>query len=120
VTTTIELAGLELFGYHGVEPEEREQGQPFLFDIWLDVSDAGRSDRLEDTVDYRLVVECVRDVSEARAYQLLEALAAAVADALLASFDVARVRVRVRKPTVRPAGFRVEHSAVTVERERAS
>ena len=54
-------------------------------------------------------------MSEARAFHLLEALAAAVADALLDRFPVARVRVRVRKPDVR---LPVEHAAATVERRR--
>ena len=114
--TQIELAGLELYGYHGVEEHERRDGQRFLFDLWLDVSDeAGRSDRIEDAVDYREVVARVRAVSDGRHFQLLEALAAAVADELLATFPLARVRVRVRKPDVR-LDVPVDYSAVTVER----
>jgi 7,8-dihydroneopterin aldolase/epimerase/oxygenase len=113
--TTIELAGLEVFGYHGVNEDERRDGQRFLYDIELEVGDAGSTDRIEDAVDYREVAACVREVSKARAFHLLEALAAAVADALLDRFPVARVRVRVRKPEVR---LPVEHAAATVERSR--
>ena len=113
--TTIALAGLEVFGYHGVNEEERRDGQRFLYDVELEVGDAGSSDRIEDAVDYREVAGCVREVSESRAFHLLEALAAAVADALLDRFPVARVRVRVRKPDVR---LPVEHAAVSVERSR--
>jgi 7,8-dihydroneopterin aldolase/epimerase/oxygenase len=115
VTTTVELAGLEIFGYHGVNEDERRDGQRFVYDLSLDVGDAGASDRIEDAVDYREVAACVREISEARAYHLLEALAAAVADALLERFPVAAVRVRVRKPDVR---LPVEHAAVSVERSR--
>ena len=113
--TTIELAGLDVFGYHGVNEEERRDGQRFLYDVELEVGEAGSSDRIEDAVDYRKVAACVREVSEGRAFHLLEALAAAVADALLDRFPVARVRVRVRKPDVR---LPVEHAAATVERSR--
>jgi 7,8-dihydroneopterin aldolase/epimerase/oxygenase len=113
--TTIELAGLEVFGYHGVNEDERRDGQRFLYDLELDVGEAGASDRIEDAVDYRDVAACVREVSEGRAFHLLEALAAAVADALLDRFPVPRVRVRVRKPDVR---LPVEHAAATVERSR--
>jgi dihydroneopterin aldolase len=113
--TTIELAGLEVFGYHGVNEDERRDGQRFLYDLELDVGEAGASDRIEDAVDYRDVTACVREVSESRAFHLLEALAAAVADALLDRFPVARVRVRVRKPDVR---LPVEHAAAVVERSR--
>ena len=117
--TTIELAGIELFGYHGVNPEERRDGQPFVFDVWLEVPDGtGASDRIEDTIDYREVAALVREISDGRAYQLLEALAAALADALVDRFPVDAARVRVRKPEVR-LDPPVEHSAVTVERRRA-
>jgi dihydroneopterin aldolase len=115
VTLTIELAGLELHGRHGVLEEERREGQRFLFDLWLDVPEtAARSDRIEDAVDYREVVATVREVSDGNAYALLEALATAVAEALLERFPVERARVRVRKPDVR-LDAPVEHSAVTAE-----
>jgi len=113
--TTIELAGLEVFGHHGVNEDERRDGQRFLYDLELEVGEAGSSDRIEDAVDYREVAACVREVSESRAFHLLEALAAAVADALLDRFPAARARVRVRKPDVR---LPVEHAAVSVERSR--
>jgi dihydroneopterin aldolase len=112
----VEVEGLELQGHHGASAEEQERGQRFLFDVRLEVSDAALSDRLEDAVDYRDVARCVKAVSDARRFALLEALAAAAADAILAEFPVDAVRVRVRKPDVRPAGFAVEWTAATVER----
>jgi dihydroneopterin aldolase len=108
----IELHGLELYGYHGVLEEEREHGQTFWYDIELEVGEWGASDRLEDAVDYRDVVTAVREVNELR-FDLLEGLAATVAETLRERFPVARVKVRVRK---RPAGMGVEYSAVTAER----
>ncbi len=112
----VEVEGLELRGHHGASAEEQERGQRFLFDLRLEVSDSALSDRLEDAVDYRDVVRCVEAVSDGRRFALLEALAAAAADAILAEFPVDAVRVRVRKPDVRPAGFAVEWTAATVER----
>jgi dihydroneopterin aldolase len=110
----VELEGLEVFGRHGVLEDEQREGQTFLYDIRLEVGDAALSDRIEDAVDYREVVDCVREVSDSRRFDLLEALAAAMADALLDRFTVERVRVRVRKP--KPAGVPAEFSAATVER----
>ena len=110
----VELEGLEVFGRHGVLDEERRDGQPFLYDIRLEVSDAALSDRIEDAVDYRDVAACVQELSDGRQFNLLEALAAAVADAILERFDVDRVRVRVRKP--QPGGLPMAFSAATVER----
>jgi dihydroneopterin aldolase len=113
----VELKGLHVFGYHGVEEDEQRLGQPFLYDIEMEVGDRGVSDRIEDAVDYREVAQTIRDVSSHR-YALLEALASTVADTLLERFPIEHVRVRVRKPQVKPAGMTVEHSAVTVERAR--
>jgi len=108
----IELHGLELFGYHGVLEEEKEDGQTFWYDVELEVGEWATTDRLEDAVDYRLVVDAIREVNERR-FELLEALAATVAETLIERFAVARVKVRVRK---RPAGMPVDYSAVTAER----
>jgi dihydroneopterin aldolase len=113
----VELAGLEIPGRHGVEDWEREQEQPFVYDLELELEEPA-SDRLEETVDYREVVELVRAVSESRQFQLLESIAAAVADALLERFPLERARVRVRKPQVQ-LRVPVEHTAAIVERSRA-
>lgn len=111
--TTIELHGLELHGRHGVLAREREQGQRFLFDVELDVA-APERDAIEAAVDYRDVAAVVREVSDGRDYVLLETLAAAVADALLARFPASRARVRVRKPDVE-LDPPVEAAAVSAE-----
>jgi dihydroneopterin aldolase len=115
--TTIEILGVELHGRHGVLEEERRDGQRFLVDVELEPADerAGATDEISDAVDYRDVVEIVSQVSEATAYHLLEAFAAALADELLRRLPLRRVRVRVRKPDVVLA-LPVEHAAVTVER----
>ncbi len=116
IRVTVELRGLELFAHHGVGEDERREGQRFLFDVELVVQGTvAASDDLADTVDYREVVSCIREVSDGQAFALLEALAAAVADALVARFPVTRVRVRVRKPDVRLEAP-VEYTAATVER----
>jgi dihydroneopterin aldolase len=112
----VELEALEVFGRHGVTEAERAAGQTFLYDLRIEVSDDALSDRLEDTVDYVAVAETVREVSDGRQFNLLEALAAAVADAVVERFSLERVRVRVRKRRVEPAGLTVGWTAATVER----
>jgi dihydroneopterin aldolase len=111
----IELRGLEIFGHHGVTEEERDRGQLFVYDVELEVGERGANDRIEDAVDYREVAATVRRVAETR-FALLEALSSAIADALYAEFDPAHVKVRVRKPEVRPAGIDLDFAAVTAER----
>ena len=117
MSVTVELYGLELEGRHGVEDDERSRSQPFVYDLWLEVPDEATSDRIEDTVDYREVVRCVRGVSDGRQFHLLEAMAAAVAEALLERFRLEGARVRVRKPAVRLEAP-VEWTAATVVRRR--
>jgi 7,8-dihydroneopterin aldolase/epimerase/oxygenase len=111
----IELHGIEVFGYHGTTEVEEREGQMFLVDVVLELRREPEADDISQTIDYRAVATCVRDVSDRRRVQLLETLAASIADELTATFSVERVRVRVRKPHVQldpPA----EYSAVTVER----
>ena len=117
---TIELAGIVVFGHHGYLEEERRLGQRFLVDVEVDVDDtAASSDRIEDTVDYRRIAEAVRDVFGGGERLLLEALAGATADEILARFeDARRVRVRVRKPDVVLVPP-VEHAALVAERFRS-
>jgi len=105
MSVTIELRGLRLHGRHGVYPHEKERGQDFVFDVQLDVGERGLSDRLEDAVDYSEVASAVQEVSDARSYDLLEALATAVADELLRRFGAERAVVRVTKPAVKPGGL---------------
>ncbi len=96
----IEIRDLHLLGVHGVLPEERERAQPFALDLdaWLDAAPAGASDALADTVDYGDLVEVAAGVVAGRRFQLLEALAGAVAGAVLdRDRRLAVVAVTVRK-----------------------
>jgi dihydroneopterin aldolase len=102
---TVELRGLRVFGHHGVHEHEKRDGQDFLFDVELAVGERGVSDRLEDAVDYSAVARAVQEVSDERSYDLLEALATAVADELLQRFDAERVLVHATKPAARPGGL---------------
>jgi dihydroneopterin aldolase len=112
----IELHGLHVFGYHGVEEDEQRLGQPFLYDVELEVGERGASDRLEDAVDYTEVAQAIRELSTARRFSLLEGLGTAVADMLMERFEPESLRLVIRKPQVKPAGLTVEYSAVHVER----
>jgi dihydroneopterin aldolase len=109
----VALHGLEVFAHHGAYPEEQADGQTFWFDVELDVGERGADDVLETAVDYTQVASAVAEVSDGRRFDLLEALATAVADELVHRFELGWVSVRVRK---RPAGLPVEWSAATVTR----
>jgi 7,8-dihydroneopterin aldolase/epimerase/oxygenase len=95
----VEVHGLELFGRHGVNDDERREGQTFLFDVTLEIAEP-KEDTIAATVDYRHVRDVVSRVNDKESYQLLETLAAAAADALKAELSVRKVRVSVRKTGV--------------------
>ncbi len=100
VTGRIEIRDLRLTGVHGALEEERTRPQPFAvdLDVWLDVGPAAASDALGDTVDYGVLVEAASRTVTTASYRLLEALAAAVASAVLAADGrIERVAATVRK-----------------------
>jgi dihydroneopterin aldolase len=92
-TSSICINGLRLLGRHGVLPEEKLRAQPFEADL----APSARSDDLGATVDYGAVISSVAEIVETRNYGLLEALAAAIADDVLARPGVDAVTVEVRK-----------------------
>ncbi len=113
----IRISGLRELGVHGVLPEEQVRPQPFEVDVELvvDVSAAGASDDLDDTVDYAAVCEAVSRVVSSEQYRLLERLASRIAEVCRADPRVVSAIVEVRKlhPPVRAM---LDYVAVRVER----
>lgn len=115
----IELRGLQVMGICGVLPEERLRPQPLEIDVDIeaDLTVAGSSDRLGDTVDYAaLTAEFEQTVSSGR-FTLLEHLAQRLAEVALAHARVESVTVSVRK--LRPAvAQQLATSGVRITRTR--
>ena len=115
------LKGMAFYGFHGVREEERRKGQVFTVDVAVgcDLRQAGRTDRLEDTIDYGELFREVRAVLEGPPKNLLEAVAEEIAQRLLSYDGVREVHVEVHKPHVHLRDGILEHAAVHVERRRA-
>ncbi|MCC3278784.1 MULTISPECIES: dihydroneopterin aldolase [unclassified Arthrobacter] len=116
----ISLRGITATGYHGVFPEERRDGQPFVVDLVLftDLAPAAQSDDLTKTAHYGEVAELVVQVITGEPLNLIEALAGRIAGAVLTSFSVlAAVEVTVHKPKA-PIAVEFGDVAVTIYRER--
>ena len=99
----LSLLGMRFEARHGVHDWEKETAQPFEVDLVLhaDLSTAAERDELEATADYGELHGVVRDIVEGRSFDLIEALAGAVAAAVLQATHpsvVDAVEVRVRKP----------------------
>lgn len=95
------IKGLSLHAYHGVMAHEAKVGQSFSIDLELDIdlSDAAHSDKLNDTVSYDKVVDCVSAAFLGQRFRLIEAAAGQVADAVLENFRrVWAVTVTIHKP----------------------
>lgn len=113
------LEGMQFYGFHGANPEERTLGQPYQVDlaVELDLRKPGASDCLEDTVSYTRLYRVVQGVMEGEPRNLLEATAQAIADRVLAELPVRAVQVRVKKPRPPIRGSVVEHVAVEIYRK---
>lgn len=84
----------------GINESERREKQDVLinFAVYTDLRKSGKSDRIEDTVDYRALKKRVLAMVESSHYFLEEALADAVAELCLDQAGVHKVDVRVEKP----------------------
>jgi dihydroneopterin aldolase len=96
----IELTGIRCYGYTGYLPEEQVLGQWFEVDlrIWVDLALAGKSDRIEDTLDYRAVIAEVKEIIAISKVALIEKLADTIITAVLAYDRVQQVEVKLSKP----------------------
>ena len=95
------IKDLEIFAYHGVLAEEKRNGQKFYVTVSMDVDlhAAGMTDDLDKTVNYAEVCELIRRTMQEESYDLIEAAAENVADAILLAYpQIKMVHVIVSKP----------------------
>lgn len=111
--------GMSFYGYHGVFGAEAELGQRFFVDLELslDLSRAGASDDLNDTVNYADIFTCVQQIVEGERFNLVEALTEQIAQRLLERFPLAEVKVKVTKPNP-PINGHYESVAIEMIRKR--
>jgi dihydroneopterin aldolase len=121
VTDRIILDSMAFRGTHGVYEEEQLTPQPFEVDVelMLNLEPAGLSDDLTQTIDYSGVFDTCRQIVESTRFDLIEALAEAIAQELLTGFPVDEVTVRVRKPKVKLGGT-LRSAGVEIRRRRAA
>lgn len=95
----IAITGLRYYGYTGYLAEERMLGQWFEVDLtlWVDLFAVGNSDLLEETLDYRQLVDQVRHQIETAKVNTMEHLATQIARSILAWEQAQKIRVRLTK-----------------------
>ncbi|XP_062199845.1 uncharacterized protein LOC133902247 isoform X2 [Phragmites australis] len=114
------LRGLQFHGFHGVKQEEKTLGQKFVVDVdaWMDLSTAGETDSMFDTVSYTDIYRIVKDVVEGPSRNLLESVAHQIASSTLLNFpQISAVRVKVGKPHVAVQGI-IDYLGVEILRYR--
>jgi D-erythro-7,8-dihydroneopterin triphosphate epimerase len=114
MTDCIEIEDLLVRAIIGINPDERVNRQDVLISIGLDADlrTAGRSDSIDDSVNYRTITKNVIAFVEQSSFLLVEKLAEEVAQLCLRDSRVQRVRVHLRKPGAlrfaRSVGVRIE------------
>lgn len=114
------VKGLKIFAFHGVNPEEKVDGQEFIIDaeLYCDLSTPCNSDDLNDTINYAKVVKTIRAAMTDENYDLIERAAKEIADRILVQFEkVERVDITLKKPHA-PVSAEFDYMAVNIVRGR--
>ena len=117
---TVIIKGLTVFAYHGVNPEEKENGQRFIIDceLYTDLSKAADSDNVADTVSYSAAIKTIKTAFSAKKYDLIEAAAQACINALLEKYErLEGLEITVYKPDA-PISSDFENVGVRIRKMR--
>ena len=114
------IKNLNIFAYHGVFDDEKQNGQLFRVsaELRLSVRKAAMQDDLRLAVNYADVVALIEKVTTREKCDLIETVAENIASEILIKYKtVEGVRVRVSKPNA-PIDSDFEDVAVEVDRSR--
>ncbi len=117
VSDVIRIEGIEAFGYHGVFPQEKREGQTFLVDVDIETSfdEAITHDDVACTVDYGVVAERVAEIIQGEPADLIETVCDRIVTMVLSLERVKATRVTIHKPQ---APISVPFAGVSVSRRR--
>ena len=115
----IALRGLKFFAYHGMLREEKVLGQTFIVDIdlYTDLRNAGKTDQVEDTINYAEVYARIKTIVTTEKYHLIERLAERIAEDILCEFSCEALRVTIHKPQAPIPGI-FDEAFVEIYREK--
>ena len=114
------VKGLNIFAYHGVNSEEKVNGQEFIIDaiLYCDLSKPSESDDLNDTINYAKVVKAIRAAMTDETFDLIERAAGEIANRILSQFEkVEKVEITLKKPHA-PVSAQFDYMAVNIVRGR--
>ena len=114
------IKGLKIYAFHGVNREEKDEGQNFIIDavLYVDLKQAGYTDVVNDTVSYVKVTKSIIKVVKERSYDLLERVAYMITKQLFSEFvDIEEIDITVKKPEA-PIKAEFDYMAVNICRDR--
>ena len=114
------IKGLKIYAFHGVNKEEKAQGQNFIVDavLYVDLSKAGNTDKVSDTVSYAKVTKTIIKTVNEKSYDLLEKMATRIIQQIFDEFlSVKKDDVTVKKPEA-PINADFDYMAVNICKDR--
>ena len=118
---SIIIKNLKIYAYHGVNPEEKIDGQNFLIDtvMFIDKRDAFKKDDINKTLSYSSAAKVIKKIVTEKKYDLIETVVEKIAEALFKTFvDLEKAEITVKKPEA-PMKADFEYVAVKIIREKS-
>ena len=93
----IKINEIQLFGYHGLYQEEKENGQNFILSISINIDYKDKNDKIENTVDYTKIIEQVEYIFNEKRYNLIESLADDISDYIMRNKKIESLDISIKK-----------------------
>ena len=93
----IKINEIQLFGYHGLYEEEKENGQNFIISLSIDIDYMDKNDIIDNTIDYTKILNEVKDTFNQKRYNLIESLAVAISDNLMRDKKINFLDISIKK-----------------------
>ena len=93
----IKINEIQLFGYHGLYQEEKENGQNFIISLLIDIDYKDKSDKIENTLDYVDIIDQVKNVFSEQRYNLIETLAVEISENLMTNQKIKSLDISIKK-----------------------
>ncbi|MQG19484.1 MAG: dihydroneopterin aldolase [SAR202 cluster bacterium] len=112
------LKGMKFHAYHGVHEWEKSSGQIFIVDIEIfkNLSISGKTDSIEDTVDYSNIFREVKTIMESKSHNLLESVAEMIASTIISKYQVNNIKIKIQKPEIKFQDGKLDYAAVEIFR----
>ena len=93
----IKINEIQLFGYHGLYQEEKENGQNFIISLLIDIDYKDKSDKIENTLDYVDIIDQVKNVFSKKRCNLIETLAVEISENLMTNRKIKSLDISIKK-----------------------